>query len=53
VPDVSGLGLKDAVYLLEKEGLQVTVQGKGKVQQQSLTPGTKTFKGQTIILQLS
>jgi cell division protein FtsI (penicillin-binding protein 3) len=53
VPDLSGLGLKDAVYLLEKEGVQVQVYGRGKVRMQSLAPGTRTFKGQKIILQLS
>jgi cell division protein FtsI (penicillin-binding protein 3) len=53
VPDVNGLGLKDAVYLLEKEGLHVQVEGKGKVQVQSVPAGTKALKGQTIILQLS
>ncbi|MBS1773513.1 MAG: transpeptidase family protein [Bacteroidetes bacterium] len=53
VPDVSGLGLKDAVYMLEKEGMKVTVRGRGKVQMQSVAPGTKIFKGQSILLQLS
>ncbi len=53
VPDVNGMGLKDAIYLLEKAGLQVKVQGRGKVQLQSIAPGTKAIKGETIILQLS
>ncbi len=53
VPDVKGMGLKDAVYILESNGLQVTVKGKGKVQGQSLAPGTTITKGQNIILQLS
>jgi cell division protein FtsI (penicillin-binding protein 3) len=53
VPDVNGMGLKDAVYLLEKGGLQVEIKGRGRVQQQSVAPGTKTNKGQKIILQLS
>jgi cell division protein FtsI (penicillin-binding protein 3) len=53
VPDVSGLGLKDAIYLLEKEGMKVTVRGKGKVQMQSVAAGTKIIKGQNILLQLS
>lgn len=53
VPDVNGMGLKDAVYLLEREGLQVQIRGRGKVQLQSVAPGTKTNKGQKIILQLS
>ncbi len=53
VPDVNGLGLKDAVYLLEKEGLKVQVEGRGKVQVQSIAPGTAIAKGQLITLQLS
>lgn len=53
VPDVSGLGLKDAVYLLEKEGLNVHIQGRGKVTMQSIAPGSPAAKGQTIVLQLS
>ncbi len=53
VPDVVGMGLKDAVYILESNGLQVTVKGKGKVHIQSLAPGTTISKGQNIILQLS
>lgn len=53
VPDVGGLGLKDAVYLLEKEGMQVQVKGRGRVQQQSLAPGSRIVRGQTIVLLLS
>jgi cell division protein FtsI (penicillin-binding protein 3) len=53
VPDVTGMGLKDAVYLLEQQGLHVQVAGRGKVRQQSVTPGTKIIKGGDIILQLS
>jgi len=53
VPDVSGLGLKDAVYLLEKEGMKVIIKGSGKVLAQSVPAGTKINKGQTILLQLS
>lgn len=53
VPDVGGLGLKDAIYLLEREGLQVQVKGRGRVQQQSVAPGSRIIKGQTIVLQLS
>ena len=52
VPDVTGMGLKDAVYILENSGLQVTVKGRGKVSAQSLEPGTRIAKGQNIILQL-
>ncbi len=53
VPDVTGMGLKDAVYILENSGMQVTVQGKGKVASQSIEAGTRVVKGQNIILQLS
>jgi cell division protein FtsI (penicillin-binding protein 3) len=53
MPDVKGLGLKDAVYMLENQGLKVNVQGRGLIQGQSIAPGTKIIKGQTIILQLS
>jgi len=53
VPDVTGMGLKDAVYLLENEGMQVQIQGNGRVQLQSVPAGTKIIKGQNITLQLS
>jgi cell division protein FtsI (penicillin-binding protein 3) len=53
IPDVKGMGLKDAVYMLEASGLQVQVLGKGKVQNQSLLPGARFVKGEHIILQLS
>ena len=52
VPDVKGLALKDAVYLLENEGLKVNVQGKGIINGQSLSPGTRINKGQKITLLL-
>ncbi|PQJ10974.1 peptidoglycan glycosyltransferase [Flavipsychrobacter stenotrophus] len=53
MPDLKGMGLKDAVYMLETCGLQVQVMGKGKVQSQSIIPGTRINKGQNVILQLS
>jgi cell division protein FtsI (penicillin-binding protein 3) len=53
MPDVTGMGLKDAVYMLENSGLQVRVEGKGKVHGQSIAPGTRIAKGQNITLQLS
>ncbi len=53
VPDVKGMGLRDAVYMLETFGLHVQVKGKGKVYEQSLVPGTIIAKGQNITLQLS
>ena len=52
VPDVSGMSLKDAVYLLEKEGLLIHINGKGKVRAQSVAPGTIARRGQEIRLDL-
>lgn len=52
VPDVRGMGAKDAVYLLESNGLRVNLSGVGKVRRQSLQPGYKFKKGQTITLTL-
>lgn len=53
VPDVQGMGLKDAIYLLEKSGLRVYCAGKGKVVSQSVPAGSSIQKGSKIILQLS
>lgn len=41
VPDVVGMGLSDALYLLEQQGLSVTHSGYGRVTKQSLEPGLK------------
>src|SRR6185437_8814508 len=53
VPDVTGLGLKDALYLLENMGLKVAAKGKGKVVYQSIAQNTDFHKGQSINLQLN
>ena len=52
VPNVKGIGAKDAVYMLEACGLNVRITGRGKVTSQSLQPGTQVRKGQTIHLTL-
>ena len=52
VPDVTGMGLTDALPLLENEGLKVNVLGYGKIVSQSLPPGGLIIKGQTIELKL-
>lgn len=52
VPNVVGMGLKDALYLLENQGLRVSVEGRGRVVKQSLEPGTKVSGTLTIIIQL-
>ncbi len=53
VPDVEGMGARDAVYLLESRGVKVKITGRGKVTKQSLAPGNKISKGETCILTLS
>ena len=52
VPNVVGMGARDAVYLLENAGLRVNLAGKGTIISQTLSPGTKIVKGQTIAIQL-
>ena len=53
VPDLKGMGLKDAIYLLENKGLTTLVTGKGKVVSQSPIAGSIFQKGQKIILMLN
>ena len=53
VPNVVGMGLEDALYLLEKCGMEVSVVGCGSVKKQSVAPNTavaKTDKRITITL---
>lgn len=52
VPDVQGMGLKDAVYILENIGMKVKAQGFGVVVSQSIAPGTALAPGSVITLQL-
>jgi cell division protein FtsI (penicillin-binding protein 3) len=52
VPDVSGMGLKDALYVLGNSGLKSLVRGSGRVVRQSLLAGTRVTKGEPIILEL-
>lgn len=52
IPNVMGMGLRDAMYLLENRGLRVRYKGRGKVSEQSLEPGIKIDKGAIIDLTL-
>ena len=52
VPDVDGMTFRDALYLLERSGLKVFYEGKGRVKQQSLSPGGKVHKGDRIYIRL-
>ncbi|MES1216123.1 MAG: penicillin-binding protein [Bacteroidota bacterium] len=53
MPNVKGMGLKDALYLLENIGVKVSIKGKGKIITQSVAPGTALAKGITVMLELS
>jgi len=53
MPNVRGMGLRDALYLLETIGVKVNVKGKGKVMAQSIAPGTALQKGISVLLELS
>lgn len=52
VPNVLGMGLKDALYILENRGLKVRIVGSGMVKRQSLQPGSRCFSGSAITLEL-
>lgn len=53
VPNVIGMGAKDAVFLLESLGLKARIVGIGKVKSQSIPAGNSLNKGQTIQLRLN
>ena len=53
MPDLKGMGLKDALFLLESMNIKVAARGKGKVKQQSVEPGTAIAGIQNIKLELN
>ncbi len=52
IPDLIGMGAKDAVFLLERMGLKVQVFGRGKVISQNQIPGIFARKGSFISINL-
>lgn len=52
VPNVKGMGLRDALFVLENAGLKVGVSGAGMVQKQSVAPGTEVREGSWIQIEL-
>jgi cell division protein FtsI (penicillin-binding protein 3) len=52
VPDVKGMGARDALFALESAGMRVNLSGKGSVVAQSVLPGTTVVRGQTVGLVL-
>jgi cell division protein FtsI (penicillin-binding protein 3) len=53
MPDVKGMGLKDALFILENMGLKVVIKGKGKVSGQSVQVGKQVVKGMVVYIELS
>jgi cell division protein FtsI (penicillin-binding protein 3) len=53
VPDVRGMNLRDALYLLENRGLKVEVEGRGHVRAQSIRHGTPVRSGAVVKIRLS
>lgn len=52
VPNVKGMSARDAVFLIERTGMRVKINGAGTVVNQSITAGTKVYDG-TVILTLN
>lgn len=52
VPNVLGMGLSDALFMLEQRGLKVRFSGQGKVVEQSLAPDTPITKQRIITIKL-
>jgi cell division protein FtsI (penicillin-binding protein 3) len=52
IPDVRGMGARDAVFVLENLGLKVKMDGIGKVVTQNIRPGTPA-RGQKIDIRLN
>jgi len=52
IPDVRGMNVRDAVFLLENMGLKVLVNGRGQVAWQSVRPGTPPTKNREVELKL-
>ncbi|TDB68975.1 penicillin-binding protein [Arundinibacter roseus] len=52
VPDLRGMPLRDALFIMENKGFRVTFKGKGKVVSQSLTPGSTVSGQKSIMLSL-
>ena len=52
VPDVRGMGLKDAIYALENNGYKCSYEGIGHVSAQSPAAGIICAAGKTVHIRL-
>lgn len=53
MPDVRGMGLKDAIYILENQGIRVKILGRGVVKSQSVPAGFPIKKNMQVIIELT
>ncbi|MGM0549995.1 MAG: penicillin-binding transpeptidase domain-containing protein [Bacteroidota bacterium] len=53
MPNVVGMGIKDALYLLENKGVKVAFKGRGTVLEQSVKPGAVVKEHNHILLKMS
>ncbi len=53
VPQLVGMGLRDALTILENQKITVKVIGRGVIKKQSLAAGTRVMKGAKITIELS
>jgi cell division protein FtsI (penicillin-binding protein 3) len=52
IPELYGMGIRDAIYLLENRGIRVSYHGVGRVKSQSVQSGQPIIKGSSIHLTL-
>ncbi|TLU97946.1 penicillin-binding protein [Dyadobacter luticola] len=52
VPNLQGMAMRDALYILENKGFTVSFKGSGKVVEQSLPPGVNEGSEKNILLTL-
>ena len=53
VPDVRGMSLRDAIYLIENSGLKVKYSGRGRVLRQSPAHGARVYEGSVVSLDMN
>ncbi len=53
MPNVKGMGVKDAVFILENIGMSVELQGRGTILKQSIAPGGRVSRGDLVVLEMS
>lgn len=52
MPDLTGMGLRDAVYEIERRGMRVKVKGIGSVKRQSVEAGSEVTPKRVVVIEL-